>query len=118
LWELPAGILEPGEPPKVCAARELEEETGYRAAHVEPLCRFYSTPGGTNEMLHVFLATGLTPGGSRLEADERIEVFPTPLHEALAMMARGEIVDGKTIIGLLVLRARQTDSKQCGAGDE
>jgi ADP-ribose pyrophosphatase len=106
LWELPAGILEPGEPPAICAARELEEETGYRAARVEPLCSFYTTPGGTNEMLHLYLATGLTPGGARLEADERIEVYPTPLSDALAMIARGEIVDGKTIIGLLLLASR------------
>jgi ADP-ribose pyrophosphatase len=106
LWELPAGILEPGEPPQVCAARELEEETGYRADHIEPLCRFYTTAGGTNEMLHLFLATGLTPGHQRLEADERIEVYPTPLEQAVEMIATGEIMDGKTIIGLLRLQAK------------
>jgi ADP-ribose pyrophosphatase len=105
LWELPAGILEPGEPPAACAARELEEETGYRAARIEPLCSYYTTPGGTNEMLHLFVATGLTPGQARLESDERIEVYPTPLRDARAMIARGEIVDGKTIIGLLLLQA-------------
>jgi len=112
LWELPAGILEPGEPPAVCAARELQEETGYRAARVEPLCSFYSTPGGTDEMLHIFVATDLVPVGSRLEADERIEVFPTLLGEALAMIERGEIVDGKTIIGLLMLQARQVNGRR------
>jgi ADP-ribose pyrophosphatase len=111
LWELPAGILEPGEPPEVCAARELQEETGYQAARVEPLCRFYSTPGGTNEMLHIFVATGLAPGGPRLEADERIEVFPIPLGQALDMIERGEVVDGKTIIGLLMLQAKRSSER-------
>ena len=106
LLELPAGKLEPGEPPEVCAARELEEETGYRAAHIEPLCRFYSTPGGTDEVLHIFLATGLTSGDQRLESDERIQVIPTAWHDALAMIERGEICDGKSIIGLLLLQTR------------
>jgi len=107
LLELPAGTLEPGEPPEVCAVRELEEETGYHASHVETLSRFFSTAGATNEILHVYLATGLAPGHPRPEADERIEVIPTPLKDALAMIGRGEIVDAKTIIGLLMLRARQ-----------
>ena len=107
IWELPAGMLEPGEMPEVCAERELEEETGFRAAHLEPLCRFYSTPGATNEVLHVYWATGLTPGGSRLEADERIEVTFKAWPDALAMVERGEIRDGKTIIGLLTLQSRQ-----------
>ena len=111
LWELPAGILEPGELPEVCAARELQEETGYQAARVELLCRFYSTPGGTNEMLHIFVATGLAPGGPQPEADERIEVFSIPLIEALDMIERGEIVDGKTIIGLLVLQAKKSSER-------
>ena len=108
LLELPAGKLEQGEPPEVCAARELQEETGYTAAHIEPLCRFYSTPGGTDEVLHIFLATGLTPGGQRLESDENIEVIPTAWNEALAMIDRGEICDGKSIIGLLMLQTRLT----------
>ena len=112
IGELPAGMLEPGELPKVCAERELEEETGYRAARIEPLCRFYSTPGATNEVLHVYLATGLTPGGPRLEADERIEVIPTPWEDALAMVERGEICDGKTIIGLLTLQSRQAHGRR------
>ena len=106
LLELPAGKLEPGEPPEVCAARELQEETGYLAAHIEPLCRFYSTPGGTDEVLYLFLATGLTQGGQRLESDECIEVIPTAWNDALKMIDRGEICDGKSIIGLLMLQAR------------
>lgn len=101
LLELPAGTLEVGEPPQDCAVRELEEETGYRAAAVQPLCRFYPTPGYTTEILHIFAATGLTPGQPRPESDERIEIVPVPFDQALDMIARGEIVDAKTIIGLL-----------------
>jgi ADP-ribose pyrophosphatase len=112
IWELPAGMLEPGELPEVCAERELEEETGYHAARIEPLCRFYSTPGATDEVLHVYLATGLTPGGSRLEADERIQVTLTAWEDALAMIERGEIRDGKTIIGLLTLQLRQAAGRK------
>jgi ADP-ribose pyrophosphatase len=106
LWELPAGILEAGELPQVCAVRELEEETGYLASHVKSLCSFYTTPGGTNEMLHIFLATDLAPGRPRPEMDERIEVCRVPFADALGMIASGEIVDGKTIIGLLMLQTR------------
>jgi len=112
LWELPAGMLEPGELPQVCAERELEEETGYRAARIEPLCHFYSTPGATNEVLYVYLATGLTPGRARPEADERIQVVPVAWNDALAMVERGEIRDGKTIIGLLTLWSRQADGRK------
>jgi ADP-ribose pyrophosphatase len=114
LWELPAGMLEPGELPQVCAERELEEETGYRAENVEPLCRFYSTPGATNEVLHIYLATGLTPGRARPEADERIEIVPTAWEAALAMVERGEIRDGKTIIGLLTRWSRQANGSETG----
>jgi ADP-ribose pyrophosphatase len=112
IWELPAGMLEPGELPEACAERELEEETGYRAARIEPLCHFYSTPGATNEVLHVYLATGLTPGGAHPEADERIQVIPTAWEDALAMVASGEIRDGKTIIGLLTLQSRQAGRRR------
>lgn len=111
LLELPAGILEPGERPIECAARELEEETGYHAAHFKPLCRFYSTPGGTDEVLHVFVASGLTPGRPRPEADERIEIVPMAWDEALAMVMRGEICDGKSIIGLLMAQAHRAGWK-------
>jgi ADP-ribose pyrophosphatase len=109
LLELPAGILERGEQPIECAARELEEETGYCAARIEPLCRFYSTPGGTDEVLHIFLASELTPGPPRPEADERIEVLPTAWDDALALVRRGEICDGKTVIGLLMADSRRAE---------
>ena len=106
LLELPAGTLEPPEPPMACAARELEEETGYRAANFEPLCEFYTTPGFTNEHMHVFVATGLTPAKQRLEATEQIRVEIMPLADALAATTDGRIIDGKTIASLQVYHYR------------
>jgi len=111
LLELPAGNLEPGERPEECAARELEEETGYRAARVEPLCSFYSAPGGTDELMHVFWATGLALGRSRPDDDERIEVVPVMWDDALAMVARGEICDAKSVIGLLMAQSRRAGER-------
>jgi ADP-ribose pyrophosphatase len=100
IYEIPAGKLDPEEDPRDCAARELEEEVGYRADSLEPLVRFLSTPGFTDEEIHVFLATGLTPGTQRLDRDEVLEVVEMPLTEAIARIADGTIRDGKTIIGL------------------
>jgi ADP-ribose pyrophosphatase len=102
LLELPAGTLEPDEPPEQAAPRELAEETGDRAAHWQRLTGFYTVPGICNEYIHLFLATGLTPGQTNREADEFIEVVTLSLAEAVAMVKRGEIRDAKTIIGLLM----------------
>jgi ADP-ribose pyrophosphatase len=107
LLELPAGTLEPPEPPIVCAARELEEETGYLAGRLEPLCEFYTSPGFTNERMHVFVATDLKPGAQKLEASEQIRVEVLPLAEALEATADGRIVDAKTIAALHVLGYRK-----------
>jgi ADP-ribose pyrophosphatase len=106
LWELPAGTLEPGEPPVECAVRELREETGYLAERLTPLARFYSSPGFCTELLHVFEARGLTHVGQDLEADERIRVEVLPLSRVRQMMLAGEIVDGKTLaaLGLYLLK--------------
>jgi len=101
LLEIPAGTLEHNERPEVCAARELEEETGYRARTIEPVCRFFTSPGIMNEVMHVFLARDLTPVGQRLEPSEQIQVERAPWSEALDMVARGEICDAKTIAALL-----------------
>lgn len=101
LWEIPAGRLEPGEDPLDCARRELSEETGCTALALDRLTTFWTTPGFTNEQIHIFMATGLTRGEARHEADEFIELATVPMSEALRMIERGEISDGKTIIGLL-----------------
>lgn len=101
LYEVPAGRLDPGETPEMCAHRELREETGYTATRVERLFTMFTTPGFTDEKIHLFLATGLTPGASAREADEFMELVPTRLSAALAMIERGEIQDAKTALALL-----------------
>jgi ADP-ribose pyrophosphatase len=101
LYEVPAGRLDPGERPEQCAHRELREETGYTAARVEHLFTMFTTPGFTDEKIHLFLATGLTAGESAREADEFMELVPTRLSEALRMIERGEIQDAKTALALL-----------------
>ncbi|MHB1157459.1 MAG: NUDIX hydrolase [Phycisphaerales bacterium] len=101
LWELCAGTLEAGEDPRKCAARELIEETGYEAKSIEKLCEFYTSPGMTNEWMRVFLARDLTHVGQRLEATEQIKVELCQWKDVLEMVRKGEIVDGKTIAGIL-----------------
>ncbi|HZP41721.1 MAG TPA: NUDIX hydrolase [Candidatus Binatia bacterium] len=101
VWELPAGVLDPGEAPEACARRELEEETGLVAERLERLSTIFTTPGFCDERIHLFLAQGLRGGGTRHGADEVIvEVRAVGLRDALGMIRRGEIVDGKTIAGL------------------
>lgn len=102
LYEVPAGRLDLGEDPSQCAHRELAEETGYRAVGMEKLITMFTTPGFTDEKIHLFVATGLTAGESHREADEFLELKPTRLSEALAMIERGEILDAKTALGLLL----------------
>jgi ADP-ribose pyrophosphatase len=108
LLELPAGTLEPPEPPLDCAARELEEETGYRAGRLEPLAQFYTSPGFTDEHMYVFLATELVLTQSRPDATEQIRVELMPLADALDATADGRIVDGKTIAALQLYHYRAT----------
>jgi ADP-ribose pyrophosphatase len=102
IWELPAGVLDhPGESPEACAARELREETGLRAGRLAPLGAILTTPGFTDERIHLFVAHDLGQADVERDRDEVIaEVARVPLGEALAMVRRGEIVDGKTICGL------------------
>jgi ADP-ribose pyrophosphatase len=104
--ELPAGKIERGESPEVCAARELEEELGVVAEALEPLSDFFTTPGFCAERLWVFLATGLRETARRHEEDEIIEVVRLPFARALSLVASGEIEDAKTIIGLLLAARR------------
>jgi ADP-ribose pyrophosphatase len=102
LLEIPAGTLEPGEDPEACAARELEEETGYRATTLRPLFQIYPTPGYSTERIHAYLATGLTPGKAHLDAGENVELVAVPMAEADRMALSGEIQDAKTLCALLV----------------
>ncbi|MFN6202097.1 MAG: NUDIX hydrolase [Acidobacteriota bacterium] len=102
LLEIPAGRIEPGEDPELCARREVEQETGFRPGRIERLSGFYSTPGFCEEILHVFLATDLTPTRQQLDHDEVVEVHFLQLEEAVRMVHQGEIVDSKTIIALLL----------------
>lgn len=107
LLEIPAGTLEPGEEPLACARRELREEIGYRAKHLEKVGTFYTSPGFCTERIHLYLASGLEPAPLPTEADEAIEVVKAPLVEALAMVESGEIADAKTIAGLLTVWAKR-----------
>ncbi len=101
LFELPAGTLEPPEAPEACAARELIEETGYKAATIQPLGRFYTSPGLSDELMWAFVASGLTHVGQRLEPDERLTVHPFPAAAVLGMIDSGDLVDGKSMLTLL-----------------
>lgn len=101
IWEIPAGTLEPGEDPAVCAARELAEETGYRARTLRHLLSFYMAPGYSTEFLHLYLAEELTPGEQSFDEGENIdEVAWVPLDQAHRMVQRGEIIDAKSIIAI------------------
>jgi ADP-ribose pyrophosphatase len=101
LYEVPAGRLDPGETPDVCARRELREETGCEASSVEHLYTMYTTPGFTDEKIHVFMAVGLTRGENAREADEFIEMETMSLSSALELIEKGEIQDAKTALSLL-----------------
>jgi len=101
IYEVPAGRLEPGESPLDCARRELREETGCTAERIEPLMSLYTTPGFTDELIHLFLATGLTRGATDREADEFFEVETLTLSRALEMIEHGDIRDAKTVVSLL-----------------
>ena len=104
-WEIPAGTLDPGEDPEVCARRELLEETGVTAARLQRLTSIWTTPGFTNEVIHLYLATGLTMGQPSRERDEFIEVVPQPLSRVLALIRDGEIRDAKTVVAILYMAA-------------
>lgn len=106
LVELPAGGLEPGEEPEAAAGRECREESGFEPQSVEHLGDFYTSPGFSDERMYAFVARGLRPVGQHLELDEAIDVCPVSAGEALDMIDRGDIVDAKTIVTLLLARRR------------
>jgi ADP-ribose pyrophosphatase len=100
MLEIPAGTLFPDEDPLICAQRELKEETGYSALRWSKILSYYSTPGFCNEHLHLFLAHDLSAGETDPDADEFVETVRIPLAEAHELIFRGDIADGKSIIGL------------------
>jgi ADP-ribose pyrophosphatase len=100
IYEIPAGKLHPGEDPTVCAKRELEEEIGYRAGKLELLSSIFTAPGFTDEVIHIYKATGLSVGRQQLDRDEVLEVVEMSLSEAIRMIKNGEIRDAKSIVGL------------------
>lgn len=102
LLELPAGTLEPPEPPEVTAVRELAEETGYRAARWRKLTEFYPSPGIMSERMYLYVAEGLTPGPQRLEAGEQIQTQIVAWKDAVAGVFDGRIQDAKTMVGVLL----------------
>jgi len=104
LWELPAGKIDEGEKPLASAKRELLEETGYQARHWRKFLEFYVSPGFLDEMMYIYLATGLTLGKAEPEEDEFIESHWISLSAVIEMIARGEIVDAKTACSVLWLK--------------
>jgi ADP-ribose pyrophosphatase len=104
-WEIPAGRRDHDEAPEATARRELREETGYDCAQLERLTQIWTTPGFTDEVIHLFLAADLTPGPSALEADEILDVHLTRWSEAMAMIRGGMITDAKTLTAILYVAA-------------
>ncbi len=100
IYEIPAGKLHPGEDPRDCAARELEEEIGYRASSFELLTSIFTAPGFADEVIHIYKGTGLTKGQQKLDHDEVLNVVELPIEKAIAQIQDGTIRDGKTIVGL------------------
>lgn len=100
IYEIPAGKLSPGEHPLHCAARELEEEVGYRASSFKLLSSIFTAPGFADEVIHVYKATGLTKGRQQLDRDEVLEIVEMPLQLAITRIQDGTIRDGKTVVGL------------------
>ncbi len=101
IWEIPAGVLEPGESPEECAHRELQEETGGTTSNLQLLTTILTTPGFTDERIHLFVATDIELGRPSHQPDESIEIVPTRLSRVLVMIKEGEIQDGKSISALL-----------------
>ena len=116
LLEIPAGTLEPGESPASCARRELAEETGYRAASLRKVARFFTAPGFCDEVIHLFRADGLVPGVPHPDVGEDVETLLLPAAECRRRLRTGAFRDAKTIVGLsLGLRA---EPQEDGASSE
>lgn len=105
--EVPAGKLDPGERPEVCAAREVEEEVGYRAGRLVELAAVLTTPGFTDEVIWLYEAHDLAPGAQSLGADEVLDVLRVPFDEALRMTLDGRIRDAKSLCTILLAAQRR-----------
>lgn len=103
VWEIPAGRLNPGESPEACARRELQEEAGVEAGRLERLTTIWTTPGFTDEAIHLFWAGDLKTVAHAREPDEYIEVVSRPLSDVLKGIRDGEIRDGKTVVAILYM---------------
>ena len=105
LLEVPAGKIDPGEKPLEAAVRELKEETGYTAEKVEFLTQFYPSVGYSEEMLYLYLCTGLTPGETNFDENEAIDIEEVELDRLFKKAMSGEIDDAKTLIAILMVKA-------------
>lgn len=112
LIEIPAGTLEPPEPPKDCAIRELQEEIGFRPRSLIPLGGFFTAPGFCNEFIHLFLAQDLEVSRLKAEDTDGIDILPVSLEEALTLALSGKIRDGKTLSALFLYQLRRSQLKR------
>jgi nudix-type nucleoside diphosphatase (YffH/AdpP family) len=114
IWEIPAGTLNHGEEPLECARRELIEETGYSAGTWHELGEIIPVPGYSDERVHIFLAADLSRAHQNLDRDEILDVHMVGLEQALLMITKGEIQDGKTVSGLFMASLWLNNKKQGG----
>ena len=113
IYEIPAGKLHRGEDPRDCAMREVEEEIGYKVGTLEPLLSFLTTPGFTDEIIHIFLGKNLIPSTQNLGEDEVLEITEMPLAKTIELIKDGSIKDGKTIIGLQAAYLKRLVKPSC-----
>ncbi len=111
ILEIPAGKLDKGEDHRLCGMRELEEETGFLAKNFEYLGFIYPSPGFTNEVTHIYLATGLYQGTVHPDPDEFLDMIIMPFDEALKRVMANEIADAKTVAGILKTAVKQNEKK-------
>ena len=116
IWELPAGTIDPGETAVQTARRELAEETGYTSKSWRKLLEFYPTPGIAREKMTLFLARDVRPGPAHMESDERIVTRAFSLPETLTMIGKKQIVDAKTLVGLLYFAGSENEATRELAG--